>query len=318
VFDDLATKDMVLAVGTAVAVLVTFIMLFVVMQKDAKHRLASERLKRHSTLADSDSVFGSAPVTAAELVAHTIGKVGTSLKLIDADTGSEIEQKFTRAGLRNSSARATFLGSRLGLFVVGLFLAFILHSWVFESQKLHMTIFMYLVFAAAGYYLPVVVLDYMVKKRQSDILKSLPDALDMLIVCIESGMGFDQAIYRISEEIKHGHRALSNEFELMLLELRAGRGRTDALKSLSDRVGILELNNLVTLIIQSDIFGTSIAQSLRIYSDIMRTQRFQRAEELAMKLPVKLLFPLVAFILPPLFMIIMGPAVIQISRVFGK
>nr|WP_272881513.1 type II secretion system F family protein [Fundidesulfovibrio soli] len=139
-----------------------------------------------------------------------------------------------------------------------------------------------------------------------------------MVVCVESGMGLDQAIYRISEELRTGHPELSDEFRLMNLELQAGKSRADSLKRLSNRIGLMEVNNLATLIIQSDIFGTSMAQSLRTYSDSMRTQRFQRAEEIAMKLPVKLLFPLILFILPPLFIIIMGPAVIQISKIFAK
>lgn len=317
-YDNLTLKDILFSAAATLVVLTTFVMLYIMMQKENRRRLINERLKKHSTLDISSNLFETAPVSAAQLVTHTISRVGTSLKLIDDDTTSETEQKFVRAGFRKSSARATFLGGRLGLFVIGLSLAFVIHTTIIASPKLHTTILLYLSLAGIGYYLPVFILDYMVRNRQKQILRSLPDALDMLIICIESGMGFDQAIHRISEEIKTGHPALGEEFKLMLLELRAGKGRTDALKSLSNRVGILEVNNLATLIIQSDIFGTSIAQSLRIYSDVMRTQRFQKAEEIAMKLPVKLLFPLVLFILPPLFMIIMGPAVIQISRAFGK
>lgn len=306
------------ATGAFILVMVSFIMLYYASHKDKQRRVLNSRLHRHTQIDNELHLLDSSQVSAAQLVAHTISKVGTSLKLIDEETGSEIDLKLIRAGYRKASARATFLGCRLGLFAAGIILALLAHSAFPIPGRLHFLILLYLVPAALGYYLPVMALDYLAKRRQTNILHSLPDALDMLVVCVESGMGLDQAIYKISEELHAGHPELSDEFKQMNLELQAGKARADALKRLSSRIGLLEVSNLATLIIQSDIFGTSMAQSLRTYSDSMRTQRFQRAEEIAMKLPVKLLFPLVLFILPPLFIIIMGPAVVQISRIFGK
>ncbi|MFP5257783.1 MAG: type II secretion system F family protein, partial [Acidobacteriota bacterium] len=140
---------------------------------------------------------------------------------------------------------------------------------------------------------------------------------DMLVVCVEAGMGLDAAIYRVCVELAHKDPILSSELRLLTLELRAGKSRREALKNLSARVGLEDLGSLVAMLIQTDMFGTSIAQTLRVYADSMRTKRFQLAEELAAKLPVKLLFPLMFFIFPTLLIVILGPAGIRIAAMFG-
>jgi tight adherence protein C len=142
----------------------------------------------------------------------------------------------------------------------------------------------------------------------------LPDALDLLVICVEAGMGMDEGINRVANEIKLTSSDLSDEFRFLNLELRAGKDRQDALKNLAVRTDIDEMKNLVTLLIQADKFGTSVATTLRVYSDTFRTQRMQKAEELAAKIPVKLVFPLILFIFPSLFVAILGPAVIRIFR----
>jgi tight adherence protein C len=139
-----------------------------------------------------------------------------------------------------------------------------------------------------------------------------------MVVCVEAGMGLDQAMKRISEEMQTTHKTISDEFAQMSLEMRAGRSRSDAMRNLADRTGVEDVKTLVTLLIQTDKFGTSIAQALRTLSNSMRIKRRQRAEELAMKLPVKLLFPLILFIFPSLFVIIIGPGAIQIYRTLIK
>jgi tight adherence protein C len=151
--------------------------------------------------------------------------------------------------------------------------------------------------------------------RQEKILVGFPDALDLMVVCVEAGLGLDAAINRVGEEMKVSNALLSEEFRLLGLELRAGKTRRDALKNLGLRTGLEEVKSLMTLLIQTDKFGTSIAQALRVHSDSMRTKRYQRAEEMAAKLPVKLVFPLILFIFPALFVVIVGPAVIKIFRV---
>ncbi|NIM99593.1 MAG: type II secretion system F family protein, partial [candidate division Zixibacteria bacterium] len=161
-----------------------------------------------------------------------------------------------------------------------------------------MTFIICTVLAIAGFYVPDLWLRIKIARRRGKIAKGLPDALDLLVVCVEAGLGLDTAINRVAEEIKLGHKVLSDELKLLTLELRAGKSRRDALKNLALRIDWEDIKSLVTLLIQTDKFGTSVAQALRVYSDALRTKRYQRAEEIAAKIPVKLVFPLVFFIFP--------------------
>jgi len=166
----------------------------------------------------------------------------------------------------------------------------------------------------AGFYLPEWGVALAIAQRQKEIREGFPDALDLMVVCVEAGMGLDQAIKKIADEMQMTHKAISEEFEKMSLEIRAGRSRRDAMRNLAERTGVEDVKVLVTLLIQTDKFGTSIAQALRVLSGSMRTKRRQRLEELAMKLPVKLMFPLILFIFPALFVVIIGPGVIRVFR----
>ncbi|MCE5212193.1 MAG: type II secretion system F family protein, partial [Deltaproteobacteria bacterium] len=143
-----------------------------------------------------------------------------------------------------------------------------------------------------------------------------PDALDLLAVSVEAGMGLDAAIKRVGEEMRISNKVLSEEFGLLNLEMRAGKQRTDALRSMADRTGLEEMRRWVAMLIQTEKFGTSIGQALRVHSDSLRTRRTQQVEELAAKLPVKLLFPTIFFIFPTLFLVILGPAAIRVYRMF--
>ena len=172
-----------------------------------------------------------------------------------------------------------------------------------------------LTLALAGFYGPDLWVRLAIARRQEKITDGFPDALDMMVVCVEAGMGLDQAIKRVSDEMKLNYRVISEEFGQMNMELRAGRSRQDAMRNLAARTDVEDVKSLVTLLIQTDKFGTSIAQALRVHSDSMRTKRRQRAEERAMKLPVKLLFPLILFIFPSLFVAVIGPGAIKIYRV---
>lgn len=178
-------------------------------------------------------------------------------------------------------------------------------------------ILFFLGFALAGFNLPNLWLRIKVAKRKERILEGFPDALDLLVVCTEAGMGLDAAIDRVGEEMRLSNEAISEEFRLYQTEVRIGKSRPDALKSLSRRTGLDDMKNLVTLLIQTDRFGTSVAQALRIHSDTMRTQRYQMAEEKAAQLTVKLLLPLILCIFPSLFIVILGPAIIQAFRIYN-
>lgn len=173
-------------------------------------------------------------------------------------------------------------------------------------------------FAVAGWIAPTFYVGRKVKKRQKEIVKALPDALDLLVVCVEAGLGLNQAIVRVSEEIDHVSALMAEQLALVNLEIRAGTPRDDALRNLGERTGVADVQSLVAMLIQTDRFGTSIAQALRVHADTMRTKRRQRAEEAAAKTTIKLVFPLVLFIFPTMFVVILAPALIKIIRTLEK
>lgn len=166
----------------------------------------------------------------------------------------------------------------------------------------------------AGYAVPDLWLTWQVRRRQHRIRLSLADALDLLVVCVEAGLGLDQALLRVSQELRTTHPELCDELQLVNLEMRVGKVRIEALRELANRTGVDDIKALVAMLIQTDRFGTSLAQSLRVHSDTLRTKRRQRAEEAAAKAPVKMVPPLVFFIFPALFVVILGPAVISMAR----
>ena len=170
----------------------------------------------------------------------------------------------------------------------------------------------------AGFILPDFWLGRQVKARQRLLRLALPDALDLLVICVEAGLGLDQALLYVSQELRIAHPELCEEFDLVNAEVHVGKTRMEALRSLATRTGVDDLQALVATLVQTDRFGTSVAQSLRIHSDDLRTKRRQRAEEMAAKTTVKMVFPLVFFIFPALFVVILGPAVITMLRVLGQ
>ena len=177
---------------------------------------------------------------------------------------------------------------------------------------------LFLVAVVMGYLLPDMWLTRRVRARQQTLRLALPDALDLLVICMEAGLGIDQALLYVSQELTIAHPELCEEFDLVNAEMHVGKTRLDALRSLATRTGVDDIQALVATLIQTDRFGTSIADSLRIHSDALRTKRRQRAEEMAAKTTVKMVFPLVFFIFPALFVVIMGPAVISMIHTLGN
>lgn len=176
-----------------------------------------------------------------------------------------------------------------------------------------------LVCALFGYLLPGVWLNRKIKARQKVIENGLPDALDLMIVCLEAGSSMDQAILRVSEELAIAYPALADEFKLLITETRAGKPRIEAFRNLASRTGVEDVRSLVAMLVQTDRFGTSVSQALRTHAEVSRTKRRQRAEERAAKIGVKLVFPLVFLLFPAFFVVTLGPAVIQFVRVlFGQ
>jgi tight adherence protein C len=165
-----------------------------------------------------------------------------------------------------------------------------------------------------GFFIPRFFLKRMINDRQSRIRVGMPDALDLTVICVEAGLALDQAMMRVGEDLRHAHPDLSDEFYLMNLELRAGKPRAEALRNLYNRTGVDDIKSLVTTLVQTDRFGTSIAQALRVHSDSLRTERRQRAEEQAAKTTIKMVPPLVVFVLPSIIIVTLGPAIIQLYR----
>ena len=167
---------------------------------------------------------------------------------------------------------------------------------------------------AFGYFIPRFMLKRAVQERQRRIRLGLPDALDLTVICVEAGLPLDQAMTRVGEDLQYAHPDLSGEFHLFNLETRAGKPRAEALRNLAARTGVEDIRSLVATLVQTDRFGTSVAQALRVHSDSLRTERRQRAEEQAAKTTVKMIIPLVLFVLPSLIFVTVGPAVIQLFR----
>lgn len=246
------------------------------------------------------------------------GRIGDRLGPKKADDIDKNRIRLVQAGLRKPDSYKIFQGAKGGLAVSLTGAFFAVRFLALTDLPLSATAFGAVLMATIGVYGPEFWLTKKIESRKRAAGDELPDALDLLVVCVESGMGLDQAIDRVCEEMRTSGPVISSEFKLLSLELRAGKSRNEALRALAGRVGLEDLNSLTSLLIQADTFGISVGRTLRVYSDAMRTKRSQRAEELAAKLPVKLLLPLVGFILPALFVAIMGPAGLTFMEVFSK
>jgi len=230
---------------------------------------------------------------------------------------ADVKLKFLRAGLRGRNVPTVFWGTKF-LLAVLLPMGFLIVMVIFfrgaamtSLQMLTAVSFL----ALLGLFLPDMWLSVRISGRKERLFKGFPDALDLLVVCVEAGMGLDAAFNRVGEELVLSHPELSHELSLLNLELRAGKPRQAALKNLAERTNIDDVYSLVTLLIQTDRFGTSAAQALRVFSDTFRTLRYQRAEEIAAKIATKLIFPLVLCIFPSMFVVVLAPAAIRIYRV---
>lgn len=228
---------------------------------------------------------------------------------------SQLRIHFMNAGYRSETAPMVFfVGKTVLTFVLPvIFILYIIISGANYSTNMML---LYIVAAAAlGYFLPNVFLERRIAHRKREILDSFPDAMDLIIVCVESGLGLDAALARVSEEMHLISPVLGEELHLINLELRAGSSRERALRNLALRTGVEDIDTLVAMLVQSDRFGTSIAQALRVHAENLRTKRRLRAEEAAAKIALKLLFPLIFFIFPSMLLVLLGPAIISINRI---
>jgi tight adherence protein C len=254
------------------------------------------------------------PVKASEVdpayeqaVVGLLKRIGAVAPKSPSEAG-KLQQTLITAGYRSREALIVFFGIRLGAAIAG----FVLLA---SGVVVHTSLTLALGGCGLGYLLPSMVLKRMAKRRQHRIRLGLPDVLDLLVVSVEAGLGLDQAIQRVADELAFAHPDLADELHLINLELRAGKGRSDALRNLAERTGVDDISSLVAMLVQTDKFGTSVAQSLRVHSETVRTKRRQRAEEAAAKTGVKMVFPLVFCIFPAIWVVTIGPAAIKFIQV---
>jgi tight adherence protein C len=213
-----------------------------------------------------------------------------------------------RAGYRSSEALLAMRGFKLLTPIA--FVGFVFATGLYRWNPYMIP----LIAAVLGYLFPDMFLTWRVTARQHRLRRGLPDGLDLLVICVESGLGLDQALMKVSQELRITHHELSEELQLVNLEMRIGKTRIEALRELARRTGLEDIKSLVAMLVQTDRFGTSVAQSLRVFSDDLRIKRRQRAEEMSAKTSVKMVPPLVFFIFPALMVVILGPAVISLWR----
>lgn len=252
-----------------------------------------------------------APLHPSLVFHELVKKLGTMLPINPKDAGV-IQRRMIRAGIRNPNAIRYLYGSKV-LLGVGLPLLMSL-AVAGSSSDPSNKVLAVLASAGLGFFAPNEYINLRVKKRQKEIKKGLPNALDLLVVCVESGLGLDQAMVQVAKDLEHAHPDITEEFAMVNYELKAGKRRIEALRNLAERSNVDDLKKLVAVLIQADRFGTGIAASLRGHADFMRVQARQIAEEKAAKLGVKLVFPIFFCILPSLFVVTVGPMVIKIIR----
>jgi tight adherence protein C len=244
-------------------------------------------------------------------VVTTIQWIGEKMPASPEDA-SATQKELIAAGYRSDRAVAVFSGLKIvGALVLAL-VAFLLKGYITDNSMLG--IVLVIAGAGIGYFLPSFILDVLIDRRRERLRISLPDALDLLVVCVEAGLGLDQALRVVSRELQITHRELSEELSLLSLEMRAGTKRADAFQHLASRTGENEVKKLVAVLIQTDRFGTSVAEALRTHSDFMRVRRRQEAEEKANKIGVKLIFPIFFLIMPATMIVAAGPGVLMIAR----
>ena len=280
---------------------------------------ATERLKRMGETGGAGLAPSPTTLTDDSQVGTLAGRMAGPLQRLAPPSAAEarkLQRQLMHAGYRSENGPVVYRALQLLSLVI--FPAFVAMVCAVLGRPLNSAVSWITVAFAVGAYLPRVILKRMIASRQLRLRWGLADALDLLVVSIEAGLGLNAALIRVGEELKSVHPDISEEFELTNLEIRVGRERDEALRNLAERAGIDDLRSLVAMLIQADRFGTSIARAVRVYADSLRTKRRQRAEQAAQKAAVKLLFPLSCFLFPTLFIIILGPAALNLIDTFGK
>ncbi|MBA2341362.1 MAG: type II secretion system F family protein [Pyrinomonadaceae bacterium] len=279
---------------------------------------ATERLKQlgetHSATVTANT--GVIEINPMASVAERMAKPFSRLAPPSAAEADKLQKQLMQAGYRSTAAPIIYRA--IQLVVLFSFPAIVALACILLARPFSSALLWLLIAFVAGFALPRYVLRKLIKNRQQRVRWGLADALDLMVVSIEAGLGLNAALVRVGEEMRIAHPEISEEFELTNLEIRVGREREEALRNLAERTGVDDLQSLVAMLIQADRFGTSIARAVRVYSDSLRTKRRQRAEQAAQKAAVKLLIPLALFLFPTLFIVILGPAALNLIDTFAK
>jgi tight adherence protein C len=296
--------------------LVTFVTTSVVSYFIMAYFGTSSETQRLEAVADDTPRPGASPWDAAGgWIKHLLAPLAKLSLPAEKWENSPLRIRFMNAGYRGVAAPVIYFSAKtfLTFAIPGLFAIYLTGGQL--DLKGQTTLFLLLALAATGYYFPNIVLARLIARRRRELFEYFPDALDLMRICVEAGLGLDAAIARVGEELRMNSEAIYDEFHLVGLELRAGASRDRALSNLALRMGLEDVDSLVAMLIQAERFGTSVADSLRVHSDSLRTKRRLRAEEAAAKIPVKLLFPLIFFLFPAFLVVLLGPAFISIYRV---
>ena len=281
---------------------------------------ATERLK---SMGGAGGVSGVVGTTSVEVEESAVGalaeRVASPLQKLAPPSAAEarkVQKELMHAGFRSESAPVIYRGIQLLSLVF--FPGAVAFGCALFGKPLSNALVWIIVAVALGGYLPRFVLKRLISRRQLLLRWGLADALDLMVVSVEAGLGLNAALVRVGEELRAVHPDISEEFEITNLEIRVGRERDEALRNLSERCGVDDLKSLVAMLIQADRFGTSIAKAIRVYADSLRTKRRQRAEQAAQRAAVKLLMPLALFLFPTLFIVILGPAGLNLMDTLGN
>ncbi len=279
---------------------------------------STERLKRLGNISGSSAQVAVSldEEHAGEKIAERIATPLNRLVPASAAEVQKLQKKLMQAGFRSNHAPVIY--RMIQLLTMAMLPTLIALTCAILARPLSSALFWILIAFIVGFFAPRYLLGRMIRSRQLRVRWGLADALDLMVISIEAGLGLNAAMMKVSSELKQVHPDVSEEFELANLEIRVGREREEALRNLAERTGVDDLRSLVAMLIQTDRFGTSIAKAIRVFSDSLRTKRRQRAEQAAQKAAVKLLFPLACFLFPTLFIAILGPALLQLMDTLGN
>lgn len=296
-----------ISAAVTIFLLVVTVIVYLTAQDPTETRLMA--ISANASAISTTPLIKTVPTTAVGKVAAQVTGLFSPVRGFISGSDSDLEYKLTLAGFRKPEHLEVFTASKMILPLLGIVIG------TFFSGNLIAAI---LVGALLGFFLPDLVLSRLVSRRQEQIRLTMPDALDLLVICMEAGLGIDQALVRVGDEISRTAPALAEEFQIINREQRAGKPRLDAWRSMAARVDLETIRQFVAMLVQTERFGTPIANALGVFADTLRTRRTQAAEESAAKAGVKLLFPLVFCIFPSIFVVSLGPAILSLEKMFQE